>query len=74
MGLVEDWRSEADRVISMALASSTRKAYSSAGHQFNSFRRFAGLCESWPIPVPQLMQFCVYLRGKGFSLGSIRGK
>lgn len=54
-GHVEDWRSEADREIRMALAPNTRKVYSKSGCQFNSFRGQAGLRESWPIPVPQLM-------------------
>lgn len=61
-------------MISMALAHSTRKNYTKSGHQFNSFRWQSGLCESWPILVPQLMQFCVYLKDKGLSVGSIWGK
>lgn len=58
----------------MAVAPGTRKAYARARHQFNSFRWQAGLRESWPIPVPQLMQFCIYLKGKGLSVSYIRGK
>lgn len=74
MGHLKDWRDEAERAIGMALSPHTSKAYARAGHQFNSFRWQAGFRESWPIPVPQLMKFCVYLRGKGLPVGSIRGK
>lgn len=73
-GHVGDWRSEAERAIRLALALSTRKSYAQAGRQFNAFRCQCGLRESWSIPVSHLMKFCVFLKGKGLSVRSIRSK
>lgn len=69
-----DWRFEADRAIELALTSNTHKACNSAGCQFVNFRQHEGLSQLWPIPVTQLMQFCVDLKGKGLSTHPIRGK
>lgn len=71
---MDGWRAEADKAIRLALAPSTRKSYACEGSQFHTFRRQEGLLKVWPIPVSQLMHFCVSLRGKGMSVGSIQGK
>lgn len=69
-----DWRSEANRAIQLALAPSTKRSYDRVVRSFESFRREVGLATSWPIPVEQLMQFCVYQQGKGLAVKSIRGQ
>lgn len=65
---------EADRAIGLALAPSIHKLYTRAGRKFNTFRHREGLQDVRSTPVPQLMQFCVFLRGKGLSVDSIRDK
>ncbi|XP_053145691.1 uncharacterized protein LOC128342435 [Hemicordylus capensis] len=70
---VEPWRLEAQRAVWASLAPSTRAAYTRQCRTFQDFRTQVGLCQDWPPPAEQLMQFLVYLKGKSLSTGAMAG-
>lgn len=61
------------RALGLSVAASTQKSYLRAVRLFLRFRRDHRLGDVLPIPVQQLLHFCVHLHRRGLAPQSIRG-
>lgn len=60
------------RVINLAIAPNTRRAYFHAGREFSVLRWEAELHVLWPIPAEQFTYYSVHPKSKGLSVNSIQ--
>ena len=71
---MEDWKIEANRAISLAIAPNTRGSYAGVCEECFNFCNNEGLGRPWPMTFGHLQHFGVYLHRKGLSPHTIQGK